>query len=56
MHAFSLTISSESVTDTGECNVFLKARILVASVEIQNVTLNRKLEFLYNSINKQMKS
>ena len=49
MHAFSLNISYESVMDTGKCNVFLKARILVASTENQNVKLNRKLAFLYNS-------
>lgn len=46
---FALDIFSERVVDTGTCNVFLKARILVASAENYNVTLNRKLEFLYNS-------
>lgn len=49
MHAFSLNISSESVMETGKCNVFFKARILVASTKDQNVKLNRKLEFLYSS-------
>lgn len=49
MHAFSLSISSETLMGTGKYNVFLKARIWVASTENQNVKLNRKLEFLYIS-------
>lgn len=49
MHDFSLNISCESVMDTGKCNVFLKARILVAYKENENVILNRKVKFLYNS-------
>lgn len=31
LKVFVLNISSESVVDTGKCNVFLKERILVAS-------------------------
>lgn len=49
MHAFSLSVSSESVMDTGKCNVFFKSRIPVASTKNQNVKLNIKLEFLDNS-------
>lgn len=33
MFVFALNVSSESVVDTGKCNVFLKERILVASAE-----------------------
>lgn len=33
MFVFALNISSESAVDTGKCNVFLKAGILVAGAE-----------------------